>query len=125
MLPAKILKQVIDALLPHICNLVNKSLVTGSCEGLKESVVVPLLKKAGLDPDILKNYRPVADLVFLSKLSERVVAKRLNEHMVNNNLLCKYEHAYKPDHSTETLLLCLVNEILLAMDKNLVTILRI
>ena len=122
-LPAKILKKVIDVLLPHICNLVNKSLVTGSCDGLKESVVVPLLKKAGLDPDFLKNYRPVADLVFLSKLSERVVAKRLNEHMVNNNLLCKYEHAYKPYHSTETLLLCLVNEILLAMDKNLVTIL--
>ena len=122
-LPAKILKQVIDKLLPHICNLVNKSLVTGSCDGLKESVVVPLLKKAGLDPDILKNYRPVADLVFLSKLSERVVAKRLNEQMVNNNLLCNYEHAYKPYHSTETLLLCPVNEILLAMDKNLVTIL--
>ena len=44
-LPASILKEVIDTLLPYICDLVNKSLASGSVEGMKESVVVPLLKK--------------------------------------------------------------------------------
>ena len=111
-LPASILKQVIDELLPHLCDLVNKSLVTGSVEGIKESIVVPLLKKSGLDPEILKNYRPVADLIFLSKLSERVVAIRIDEHMNIYNLHCKYEHGYKKHHSTETLLLRLVNDTL-------------
>ena len=61
-LPANILKQVIEELLPHLCELVNKSLKTGSVEGIKESIVVPLLKKNGLDPDVLKNYRPVAKI---------------------------------------------------------------
>lgn len=122
-LPASILKQVIEELLPHLCELVNKSLSTGSVEGLKESIVVPLLKKVGLDADILKNYRPVADLVFLSKLSERVVAKRFDEHMCMNKLQSKYEHGYKKFHSTETLLLPLINEVLSAFDNNLATIL--
>ena len=92
---ANILKQVMEELLPHLCELVNKSLKTGSVEGIKESIVVPLLKKSGLDPDVLKNYRPVADLIFLSKLTERVVAIRCNEHMCLNNLHSKYEHGYK------------------------------
>ena len=115
-LPAKILKQVIDTLLPYICELVNKSLSSGSVDGMKQSIVVPLLKKAGLDPEVFKNYRPVADLVFLSKISERVVDIRINEQMTANNLHCKFEHGYKPCHSTETLLVRLVNDMLLSLD---------
>lgn len=122
-LPAKVLKQVIDSLLPYFCTLVNKSLSTGSVDGMKESIVIPLLKKAGVDSEILKNYRPVADLVFLSKLTERVVLSRLDSHMTANNLHCHYEHGYKKYHSTETLLLRLHNDLLLASDKDIVTIL--
>ena len=59
----------------------DKSLSSGSVEGLKESIVNPLLKKAGADPEILKNYRPVSDLLFLSKLTERVVDKRLRAYV--------------------------------------------
>ena len=115
-LPANILKQVIEELLPHLCAIINKSLLTGSCDGMKESTIVPLLKKAGLDPEILKNYRPVADLVFLSKLSERVVEKQMSEHMSMNNLHSKHQHGYKIYHSTETLIVCIVNDILIAFD---------
>lgn len=117
-LPAKILKQVMDDLIPHLCTLVNKSLLTGSCTGIKESTIVPLLKKAGLDPDALKNYRPVSDLVFLSKLTERAAGIQLNDHMSVNNLHVKYQHAYKTAHSTETLLLCIVNDVLIAFNSN-------
>lgn len=115
-LPANILKQVIEELLPHLCAIINKSLLTGSCDGMKESTIVPLLKKAGLDPEILKNYRPVADLVFLSKLSERVVEKQMSEHMSMNNLHSKHQHGYKIYHSTETLIVCIVNDVLIAFD---------
>ena len=80
-LPAHILKQVIESLLPNFCKIVDKSLSSGSVEGLKESIVNPLLKKAGADPEILKNYRPVSDLLFLSKLTERVVDKRLRAYV--------------------------------------------
>ena len=121
-LPAYVLKQVIDSLLPYICQLVNKSLSTGSVEGLKQAVVNPLLKKVGSDPELLKNYRPVSDLLFLSKLIERVVDKRLFDHMSLNNLHCLYEHGYKKLHSTETLLLPLVNNTLLSLDSGLAVV---
>ena len=115
-LPAKVLKSIIEDLLPHFFDLVNKSLATGSVDGMKESVVIPLLKKTGLDPEILKNYRPVANLLFLDQLTQRVVFRRLDEHMHLYNLHCKYQHGYKKYHSTETLLVHLVNDMLLVLD---------
>ena len=32
--------------------------------GAKSSIVTPLIKKPGLDAEILKNYRPVSNLFF-------------------------------------------------------------
>ena len=36
-------------------------------KSLKTALIRPLLKKTGLDSDILENYRPVSDLTFISK----------------------------------------------------------
>ena len=47
-MPCAILKDIIEDLLPYICDLVNKSLNTGSVESVKDCVIVPLLKKMGL-----------------------------------------------------------------------------
>ena len=47
---------------------------------MKSAIVTPLLKKSTLDPDILKNYRPVSNLSYISKLLERVVAGRLTDY---------------------------------------------
>ena len=54
---------------------------------MKEALVTPLLKKASLDPEVLKNYRPVSNLSFVSKIIEKVVATHLNEHLSRNNLM--------------------------------------
>jgi len=72
---------------------------------MKQALVVPLLKKPTLDREILKNYRPVSNLSFLSKVLERVVAARLNAYMKANNLHDMLQSAYKSGHSTETALL--------------------
>ena len=122
-LPGSIFKAIITDLLPYICSLVNKSLMTGSMEGIKDSVIIPLLKKSGIDPEVLKNYRPVTNEVFLSKLIEKVVSIQLFEHMTLNHLHSKYQHAYKIFHGTETLLLKLVNDFLCAFEDNMVIIL--
>ena len=50
----------------------------------------PLLKKPGLDKEVLKNYRPVSNLSFISKVLEKVVAKRLDDYMhIGNFILLK------------------------------------
>jgi hypothetical protein len=56
-------------------------------DGLKSAVVLPLIKELSsvVDTEQYKNYRPVSNLVFISKITERVVEKRLDEHMVHNN----------------------------------------
>ena len=85
--------------------------------------IKPLLKKPGLDPDIVKNYRPVSNLPFLSKIMEKVVDARLEHHLVQNNLHKPSQSAYKRFHSTETALLKVQNDILRSLDAGDVTVL--
>ena len=44
---------------------------------LKQALIMPLLKKLGLGLEILKHFRPVNNLTYLSQMTERVAAKRL------------------------------------------------
>jgi len=116
-IPTHILCEL-PSLIPIITDIVNKSLSTGlfpSC--LKSAVVKPLLKKASLNPDIFKNYRPVSNLSFLSKVIEKAIASRLISHMKENGQLDKMQSAYKSSHSTETALLRVQNDILRAVDQ--------
>ena len=101
-IPCKVLQTILDIALPVFVDLINKSFAMGSMEGVKQSVIDPLLKKAGLDIDNMKNYRPVNNLIFFSKLIERVVLKRLDQHMMINGLHEDTQFGYKKHHSTET-----------------------
>ena len=84
---------------------------------LKAATVTPLLKKASLNPEDLKNYRPVSNLSYVSKLIEKIVVRRLNAHMTENNLHEYYQSAYRMFHSTETALLRVHNDICQAIDR--------
>ena len=67
--------------------IVNQSLSTGifpSC--MKAAIVKPLLKKTSLDSNVLKNFRPVSNRSFVSKLS----------HLDQNNLWHSFQSAYHP-----------------------------
>jgi len=79
-------------------------------------LVNPLLKKSTLDTEQLKNYRPISNIPFVAKVLEKVVAKRLSTYMTENNLHEIYQSAYKANHSTETALLRVSNDILLKLD---------
>ena len=43
----------------------------------KLAIISPLIKKQGLDYEILKNYRPVANLSFISKIIEKAIATQI------------------------------------------------
>ena len=78
--------------------------------------VTPLQKKLSLDRNILKNYRPVSNLSFISELIEKVVAKQLNEFISCEGLLNVNQSAHKSSHFTETTLLKIQNDIVLSVD---------
>ena len=70
-----------------------------------------------------KNFRPVSNLQFTSKLTEKAVAVQLQEHMLVNGLFPELQSAYRQHYSTETALLKVKNDLLMAMDKGQVTLL--
>ena len=80
------------------------------------------MKKTGLDTDQKKNYRPVNNLLFFSKLVERVVEQQLDQHMSLNNLHENSQFGYKQHHNTETMMLGITDEVLRGFDENLATI---
>ena len=58
-------------LLPIITTIINKSLQNGSFpEYWKEALVHPALNKSGMDI-LFENFRPVSNLLFISKLTEK------------------------------------------------------
>jgi hypothetical protein len=118
-IPTKFLKmEYLDTLCPIITEIVNSSLSTGIFPSkFKHALVRPLLKKSHLDKDTMKNYRPVSNLAYLSKLVEKAVAERLQEHMKDHDLNEIFQSAYKKGHSTETALLRVHNDIMCAIDK--------
>lgn len=121
-IPAALLSSSLEIVLPLITEIVNKSLAEGCMDGIKESIIMPLLKKSGLDAEVFKNFRPVNTLLFFSKLIERVVLIQLNEHMTKHNLHELSQYGYKKFHSTELMILGLVDEVLRGFDVNLVTL---
>ena len=120
------MKQCIDILLPSLTKLVNLSLKNGFFPNpFKQAIVTPLLKKSTLSKEDLKSYRPVSGLSFLSKLVERIVAAQIRSHMDSHDLGNTFQSAYKLGHSTETALLCIKNEIHLALSKGMPTALML
>jgi hypothetical protein len=117
-LPTWLLKNCIDLLLPLITAIINKSLVTSTVPScFKQALVRPLIKKPGLDAEDLKNYRPVSNLPFLSKILEKIIEARLNDHLRQNSLCDDLQSAYRVGHSTETALLKVQNDIAAALDQ--------
>ena len=60
----------------------------------KSSIVIPLIKKPGVDREMLKNYRPVSNLSFLSKVIEKVISIRILGHILDNNIADCFQSAY-------------------------------
>ena len=115
-IPTWLLKQCGDGIIPSMASIINMSLESGIVPGcFKKALVRPLLKKPSLDADCLKNYRPVSNLPFISKQTERVDAARLNEHVSQFELFEPLQSAYKARHSCETALIHVQNNICIGL----------
>ena len=69
-----------------LCAIYPYSLVFFQAQ-LRQARVIPLLKKANMDPDTASSYRPISNLSYLSKLVEGVVTSRLKSHVLDFILL--------------------------------------
>ena len=66
----------------------------------------------------IKNYRPVSNLPFLSKVLEKCIQEQFMDYCEENKLNSDYQFANKKSHSCETLLLKLINDLLWEMENS-------
>ena len=101
LLPARLLEANIEHIAAAITDIVNTSLTMAKVTtNLKQAVLQPLLKKSNLEL-VLKNYRPVSYLSFISKMFEYVVVcEQLGDHVSKTGNLEVLQSAYKAGHST-------------------------
>ena len=117
--PALVLQQCYDILLPVITRIVNLYQQYGQFpDVLRMALITPLLKKYTADREMLSNYRPISNLPFISKGCKKAVALQLNQHLHDNRLHEVFQLAYKPCHSTESALIRVQNDILTEIDND-------
>ena len=120
-MPTHIFKQIAPSIAGLITKIFNLSLEGGEfCCTWKTAVVHPLLKKIGLEL-IRQNYRLVSNLPFLSKVIERCMLLQLSHHCNEYQLQPDYQSAYRENHSCETAILGISNDILWAMENQCIT----
>ncbi|KAK3754752.1 hypothetical protein QZH41_000065 [Actinostola sp. cb2023] len=116
--PASVLKNCFQILLPIVTKIVNLSLSSAVVPtSLKIAVLTPLLKKPSLDHEEYLNFRPISNLKFVSKAIEKTVATQVNAYINENNMNEVLQSAYKEKHSTETALLKVHDDVLRALDR--------
>jgi len=77
--------------------------------------LIKLIYKSG-DKSSPSNYRPISLLPALSKVFEKVIYKRLFDHLNNNAVSDEHQFGFRSEESTENASHILLNEILEAMN---------
>ena len=121
-----LLFECLDTILPTLTAVINNSLTSGIFPQVyKAAIVKPLLKKSGLDHNDLKNFRPVSNFSFVSKIIEKVILSQFFSHLSTNQLFNPFQSAYRPGHSTETALSKDTNHLLRSLDHGNVSVLTL
>ena len=99
-----------------VTKLINKSLIEGVFSiHWKTAIICSLLKKLWFEL-IAGKYRLVSNLPFLSKVVEKIVLTRFNDHCDKFQLMPGYQSAYRENFSCETAIIKITNDILWSME---------
>ena len=79
-------------------------------DDLKIAKVTPIYKAD--DKSDLSNYRPISKLSYFSKILERIMYNRLYQYLTENKILYPKQFGFQKGHSTEHIIVQLVDQIL-------------
>ena len=115
-LPAKILKLTAIIIADPLTSLFNKSLREGIFPNAwKLANIKPIFKNKGSSSSV-SNYRPISLLSCLSKVLEKLVFKKIYEHLTDHDLLTQKQSGYRPKHSTQLQLMFLSHNLYKSID---------
>ena len=115
---AKLLRSAAPAITDSLCKLINFCIDKQTFPTKwKVGKVTPIYKGQG-NRDDKNNYRPIAVLPILSKLLEKHICDHLCDFLEENTLLHRFQSGFRKFDSTETALICLVDQLLFDLDKN-------
>ena len=86
----------------------------------KRANVIPIFKGKG-EQTVVTNYRPVSLTSCVSKIFEKLIYKRLYNHLLDINFLYKFQSGFLPGHSTTCQLIELCHSLSLALDNQMET----
>src|SRR5437867_11178673 len=96
LIPSRLLKSCLDSFLLPITTLINLSISESNFpDEFKSAIVTPLHKKHSLPIEDLSSYRPISNLNFISKILERIIHNRLNQHLTSFPSLSPFQSAYR------------------------------
>ena len=111
-IPTWLFKECLSELLPIVHYIINESLKTGCFpQSMKHAIIKPTIKSNEMDRDKYNSYRPVSNLSFISKVLEKSVLKLTMAYLEINGLICDVQSGYRTNHSCETLLVRMFNDI--------------
>ena len=114
-LPGCILKDCLVILLPVVTTIFNLSFEEAVVpQQFKVVVLNPKIKKPLLDHELLSSFRPISNLRFIAKATEKVAASRLECHLSDSDLHVLLQSAYK--QNTKTALVKVHNDVLRSID---------
>ncbi len=100
---------IYEILKPLVC-IINESLLSGEVPSrLKVAKVIPVFKKG--DNTVFSNYRPISLLNIISKILEKIVAKRLISFLTKYKVLSHQQFGFREKHSTELALAYLIDQL--------------
>ena len=118
---SEILRDVFLAVPDQLCEFFNNCFnVSAIPDNWKFAKVTPLPK--GGNDQLVSNYRPISLLPLLSKMIEKIVHKRLYEHLSEYDLLDKRQGGFRPGHSTSSTCAYFTEDLYTAINNKEITI---
>lgn len=106
-----ILKQLPEAAIRHLQIILNSSLSAGYFPDFWKTATLRLIPKQGKNSHYAQNYRPISLLEVPGKIFERILNRRLRQHLEDNNLHNPHQHGFRQDRGTTSALALITEQI--------------